>query len=652
MTNKLRLRGPLCGLAFGILLCILTPWNAAVLGNTPFGGGHFPLAPFFLIAWLFFLSALGKRFTGRVLFSGIELLCIWLVCTIFTGIAYAGLTQTFFVNTTAPDFFSRDGFRWTQTLSELLPQGWRPANPDITETLYNGLPNGRSMGFMTLLSSIPWAQWSIPLLSWGSFILTVYLVLFCLARLLGHQWVTNERMNFPLLRVPQLMGEHLAEDTPEPWISNGFLLSGLALPLFLHALNGLHAYMPSVPEIQTLILAGDYFPKFGLFSGFHKLKLSIVLAFIGFAFFTPRQISFSLWFFFLWAGLLSGILSVAGLNAPESALGVTFGPEFSRPEQAQSIGAAIVFAFFILWLARRELLAIFTQFLPGHKDVQAPPLLAGLGFLLGLFLLTGWGIWFRLPPLTAIVLPLCAVILLLVVSRLICQGGLPYFILTVTPLDALIGCFGSSFLGQAGLAGSAVMQKVLFVDLRESLLPTLFHGEKIASGHPSARAMRLLLTLIIPLAAILGLCIMLALCYKYGLRDMNADWAVRSTLAVHENIQRILDSPPAPNSWTIGFTIAGMCTMFVLILCYWRFPWWPLHPIGFLAAYDASMRILWFSLFLGWLCNHLCLHYGGAILFRRLRFFFAGLILGDFLMGGFWALIGIFFGPGYSIFPL
>ena len=60
-------------------------------------------------------------------------------------------------------------------------------------------------------------------------------------------------------------------------------------------LAGLHFYFPAVPQIPTLILAGPYFPKHGLFSGFHKLKIYIYPAFIGFAFLTSRQISFSFW---------------------------------------------------------------------------------------------------------------------------------------------------------------------------------------------------------------------------------------------------------------------------------------------------------------------------------------------------------------------
>jgi hypothetical protein len=63
------------------------------------------------------------------------------------------------------------------------------------------------------------------------------------------------------------------------------------------------------------------------------------------------------------------------------------------------------------------------------------------------------------------------------------------------------------------------------------------------------------------------------------------------------------------------------------------------------------MRILWFSFFVGWLCNTLCIRYGGVGLFKRLRLFFVGLIIGDFLMGGLWAMIGWFGDASYLVLP-
>lgn len=45
------------------------------------------------------------------------------------------------------------------------------------------------------------------------------------------------------------------------------------------------------------------------------------------------------------------------------------------------------------------------------------------------------------------------------------------------------------------------------------------------------------------------------------------------------------------------------------------------------------------------------MRYGGISLFRKLQFFFIGLIIGDFLMGGGWAIVGLFTDVSYQVLP-
>jgi hypothetical protein len=63
------------------------------------------------------------------------------------------------------------------------------------------------------------------------------------------------------------------------------------------------------------------------------------------------------------------------------------------------------------------------------------------------------------------------------------------------------------------------------------------------------------------------------------------------------------------------------------------------------------MWTLWFSFFVGWLCNALCLRYGGVALFKKLSHFFIGLVIGDFFMAGSWAIYGLFSYASYLVLP-
>jgi len=144
---------------------------------------------------------------------------------------------------------------------------------------------------------------------------------------------------------------------------------------------------------------------------------------------------------------------------------------------------------------------------------------------------------------------------------------------------------------------------------------------------------------------------MLAICYKYGVRELGLDWATRTTLAVYDNVYSLVETPVRPGRWVLIFAAVGAVVMLILAICYHRIYWWPLHPIGYLTAYSSAMWILWFSFFVGWLANALCMRYGGVALFKRLRYFFIGLIIGDFMMGGIWAVVGLFSFASYQVLP-
>ncbi len=659
MKGRIRLRTLITGLILGLAICAVTPYNNAYLGGVHLSGGHFPLAPFFILVWMVVGFALITRITKKApLFTGLEILSTWAIMVVVSGLGYTGLVRTFFVNLTAPYYFASYGNRWSEVLQPILPKSLYPASPEAVEIMYNGIEGGRDMGFFELLSRIPWDAWITPLLAWGGFILLAYFVMLCLVNLFSRQWVVNERVNFPLLRVPQLMAQAFDEQWLYDFFLNRFFLCGLLATVCLHLLNGLSFYFPEVPPIPTLVLAGSYFGKHGLFAGFYKLKIYIYPAFIGFAFLTTRQISFSCWFFFLLGGLAYGAMSTSGLAVPDAALGVVFGPTMARPDEAQSIGAYGIFFLFIVWLARFHIkdafACAFTGCKPSTGDVETEWIPLGVsvwGLILGFCGLVGFAVMFGVPFLAAVMVIFTFFMIMLVASRIICQSGLPYFTLTAAPTDGILAFMGSRIFGGLGLIISVVMQKVLFLDMREALLPSLFHGAKVGEGSDSRRLLFWGFALVLLLGMVVSFVSMLFISHKYGMRELGLDWATRTTTAVYENAQRLIETPSEAREWVIVFSVIGAAVMGVLVLCYQRFYWWPIHPLGYLVAYSSAMRILWFSFLLGWLCNHLALHYGGANLFKKVRFFFIGLIVGDFMMGGVWALVGLFMGESYNVMP-
>ena len=653
----IRPRAFIIGFIFAVFICAVTPFNNIYNQATPLGGGYFPLAPFFILFCLTILSGLGQKlFKGFSLLNGSELIFSWIMMVLVSGIAYTGFARTFFINLTAPYYFASSGNRWEQILQPLLPDSLFVKNNTAIELMYNGIEGGRDMNWFEVAGSIPWSAWASPFISWGIFMLACYFLMICLVSLIHRQAIKNERMNFPLLIVPTMIQDAMNSNRLGSFLTNRFLLIGISIPVILHLLNGLNFYYSSVPHINTLILAGEYFPEHGIYTGFEKLKIYFYPAFIGFAFLASKQVSFSFWFFFILGALFTGLLKISGYSFPASELGTTFGPTLSLPEETQMIGAFIVFFLFLSWLARLHFKNIATHALFKHTRVEQPAdfqldIMAFWGSIIGSLVILAWFILHGVGVMNAVLILIFFFMFIMVATRVICQGGVTYFTLTVAPLDAINTMLGLKIFSSLGILLSGVAQKVLFVDLREGVSPSFLHAQKATyrSSNKVTITAVIFLTIIICLAV--SALAMILLCYKYGIRELQLDWATRTTVSVYNNLIPAIQNTVEQGGSIRFFTALGAVIMTILVICYHRFYWWPLHPIGYLMVYSSAMKILWVSFFIGWLFNSLCMRYGGVKLFEKMRYFFVGLIMGDFLMGGGWAIVGLFTRSAYQVLP-
>ncbi len=651
--TTIRPRAFILGFLLAVLICAVTPFNNVYRNATPLGGGYFPLAPFYLLFWLTILTALSRKFLKiKTLLTGTELIFTWGLMVLVSGIAYTGFARTFFINLTAPFYFASVENRWKEVIHPLLPKNLFPQDNTAIEILYNGIEGGQDMGWIELVSKIPWTAWAIPFFSWGIFIIICYFLLLCMVHMISQQAMENERMNFPLLIVPKMLQRALDNEKLSSFFGNNFLLIGISIPVCLHLLNGLHFYYPSFPHINTLVLAGPYFPQQGILTGFIKLKLYFYPAFIGFAFLASKQVSFSFWFFFILGAFFTGLLSVSGLSFPASELGTTFGPTLSSPEETQMIGAFIVFAIFLVWLARfhfKEMTLHAFNFSDDQNRLGDKIAFWGTGS--GFVALTLWFILHGVSVFQSILLIVFFVLFAMVAVRVVCQGGITYFTLTVAPLDALNTIFGLKIFSNIALTIGSISQKVLFVDLRESVAPSILHILRITRRIKGQSAIVCTIFMAMITCLFVSAVAMILLCYKYGIRELQLDWATRTTVSVYNNIFPLVQNNIEQGDSIKMFAIIGAIVMGILVTCYHRFYWWPLHPIGYLMVYSSAMKILWVSFFIGWIFNALCMRYGGITLFRKMRYFFVGLIMGDFLMGGTWAIIGLFTEYGYQVLP-
>jgi hypothetical protein len=104
----------------------------------------------------------------------------------------------------------------------------------------------------------------------------------------------------------------------------------------------------------------------------------------------------------------------------------------------------------------------------------------------------------------------------------------------------------------------------------------------------------------------------------------------------YANLKIALDDPKFADWGGIGAMSAGAAVALALAALRSRFLWWPLHPIGYMAANSWGMHQNWGSFMLGWIIKTLLLRYGGLRAFRRAVPMCVGLVVGDMLSQGLW----------------
>jgi hypothetical protein len=323
----------------------------------------------------------------------------------------------------------------------------------------------------------------------------------------------------------------------------------------------------------------------------------------------------------------------------------------------QMVGAFGIFYLFVIWLARNHFFLMFRSFGRREDTIDDPngfmaARRAFCIFTVGFVGLTIWLVAFGMDLLSACLFLGVCFLFQVVAARLICQGGLPYFTLALAPTDGFLAFFNTGAIAPVSLYMAPVIQKVTFVDLRESLMSSLFHSSKVSSGAQPQNRFLLGVLGALSLGLAVSFAAMLILYYKYGASALPDDWAIETTRRVHENVAQLLTHPEAPKEWSIIFTVIGAGVMLLLVMGYHHFIWWPLHPIGYLTTYSTAMGILWFGFFFGWLCNVLVLRYGGVNQFREVRRLFIGMVVGDLVMACFWLGVGMFTSISYHVLPL
>jgi hypothetical protein len=631
-------RAVVTGLVLIVLLAVAAFYGELLYGATyMFASGVPAMAPLTVLFLLAAASPFVHRFVGWQL-GRRELLAVYGMVLVAAPLVTHGILAWMLPIGIMQQYLARAIPEWETTFLPYVPAWFCPTDPAAVEAFFVGH------------AAVPWSLWLVPLAAWSSFLLALFLSTLFLMVLLRRQWVTHERLAFPLAQVPLEMVREKGEDRiarlPGAWVFwIGFLISfGLT---FASRLSGIFPAIPNIPLGGVTLMQWQ---KVGPLAGLGAFELYLVPWMIAVAYLIPKELSFSCWFFWLIrVGLtVAAIAAGATPRRPEEWWDSTFpAPTY------QGGGAVLAVAVWALWVGRRHVArALRTAFGRGTPAGDAEEPLAYRWALIGFAVSFGYLVYFCWAA-GARVLVGAAIVGLIVVhyvvwARLRAETGLGFIPFPLTVNSMMIVPFGSAVLRPREIVTLMTMRWAYFPGFGESFEVCTGNSLEVFkisdAGRVSSRPLLAAMLGGFLLSLAVGVYVVMSGMYHYGYfqtRASSSGWLTHQLRAVGTSIFTALTTP---SQFDLNGTIAmcaGAAVVVTLGMMRLRFWWWPLHPVGYLAAHCWGMH--WYSqaFFIGWVLKSLAVRYGGLQLYRRTVPMAIGLIVGDMVNDMVWVIVRI-----------
>ena len=571
-----------------------------------------------------------KFFLPRFALRHGEFLTIYVMLSISSAIAGHDMMQTVVPVIPNAFWFATPENEWQQLFWRHLPRWLTLDELTVLQDFYDG--------DTTFYSKTYLYAWLRPVIWWTIFLSVIIWVMICIDLLLRKQWIERERLTYPIVQLPLEMTRSDGRLFTSKMMWVGFAIAG-----GINLINGIHAFLPSFPEIPVRTAdLGRYFTE-KPWNAMGWTPIYVLSFGVGLGFLMPLEMSFSLWFFYLfWKG--------------ERVLGRAMGlqnlPGFPY-DGPQGVGAYMAVACFALYAGRRHFYAIlkniFSRAGPDRSSVNTGdtqliadttnyrwPVLGLLGGILFLFIFShqgGMGLW-----MVALYF-LVYYILALGITRVRAEVGPPtHEMFVANPRQFIIDTFGSRPLSP----GSLTMMSIYYAfnrGYRAHPMPHTLEGFKLADELKMKRG-RMVVAMMV--AVVFGI---LASFWSYLVvsYDIGANPGLGN--GGYNLLRRWLYFPSETNLPAVIFMGVGFLFTGLLWWLRSRFPFFPFHPAGYAVASSVwTFGWLWFSVFVSWTIKTIMLRVGGIRLYRKALPLFFGLLLGEFLVGGVWVLVRLIWG--------
>jgi len=482
---------------------------------------------------------------------------------------------------------------------------------------------------------IPWGMWLKPISLWMVFIGGCYLLFFSLSYSVLHYWSRREKLIFPLAKLPEAL---LPDDARNQWFPPifrsplfwlGFGISVMVLGYNAAAvanwipLQKIHLGMNSFGV--DAVVKNSFFAGLGGRSG---MKFLIIFTAIGISFLLPLEISFSVWFYFLFGRFLIMTLCRLGYGQNYD----DFPTEWIwtlNPMTALGAGGILLFSAVGLYRCVREYLHLSRR---APKNKRLALLLPVIMLAVSITIVTMWIAWNNVPIYWALLFTMFITLITLGLMRIVAEGGVFWFQAHASFFH-LYKMFGLGKILSPTIVGPLLpIYSVLFLDVKTFMAPNVLNAAKMHEDVGGSRIkFHLNVVISIVVAVVISMFHSLVLAYSRGAQEMN-NWFYSSgpRSFIEQAARTTTRSPtfePAIVSWfTLGAIWVGL-SMFLRTTLFW-FP----HPIGFIMMINPLMNELWFSFFIGWVFKKIIVKYGGKTTFDHVRQVMIGLIIGELMI--------------------
>jgi len=624
-------------IAMGALLCAAialgAPYTTMLLKGTPMGLSSATPAAFFLIFVVMAIQILLLKLKRQWAFRRGELITMTAMAMVSAALPTRGVTGMILPMITGTTYYATPENKWSSQIHPHQANWFLVDDPQAVKGFYEGG-----------VTTIPWDAWLGPLLGWALFYGAFYLTLTSIMVILRRQWVENERLSFPMAQVPlAIFAESEKPGGIPPFCKNRTMWLGFAIPFFLSSLGALHHYFPQIPNPQ-------FHTYLELLPG-TSIRLGINFVMIGFAYFINSSIAFSLWFFYLISVFQKHFLGIMGYSTTSAELGPWSEPILGN----QMMGALIVLVCSGLWFGRAHLRQVWQSTLGRISGTDDAEIMSYRSAVLGTCVGSiGMGLWLwqtGIPGWVAPLVVVSALIILVGLTRVVAEAGLPTISPAIVPAGFIVSSIGVPALGPTGMIATAYTL-VWVGELLVFFMAPLANSLRLCSETIHTRRLCTGIGIAIALTLVLSTWYTLDLAYHHGGVNLSGQFFISFPTYPAQFALERLTHPTGPSFTGWLWTLFGAGVMTLLLIARHRLTGWPFHPLGFAVSGGWTMGIAWSSILVAWLIKILVLRYGGAGTYQRSRPFFMGLIMGQFVVAGLWLIIDAFTGTMGNIVPV